>query len=151
MQRYRSGYNGPDSKSGVHASVPWVRIPPAAPTKNTLLSAKSVFFVYPSRRFGISSRVSVYIVKSGLRHSIVFCHKTAPFRNILFCFGKQIKAKPCISSTRRVVYHQFRKELYLIKPQKKYTPYGVMRYKGGKPPLMIYTLTRDDMPSLRLG
>ena len=31
MQRYRSGYNGPDSKSGVHESVPWVRIPPAAP------------------------------------------------------------------------------------------------------------------------
>ncbi len=33
MQRYRSGYNGPDSKSGVHESVPWVRIPPAAPKK----------------------------------------------------------------------------------------------------------------------
>ena len=31
MQRYRSGYNGPDSKSGVLATVPWVRIPPAAP------------------------------------------------------------------------------------------------------------------------
>lgn len=30
-QRYRSGYNGPDSKSGVPAMVPWVRIPPAAP------------------------------------------------------------------------------------------------------------------------
>ena len=37
-----------------------------APTKNTLLSTKSVFFVYPSRRLGISSRVSVYIVKGGL-------------------------------------------------------------------------------------
>ena len=33
MQRYRSGYNGPDSKSGVPARVPWVRIPPAAPAQ----------------------------------------------------------------------------------------------------------------------
>ena len=33
MQRYRSGYNGPDSKSGVLARVPWVRIPPAAPAQ----------------------------------------------------------------------------------------------------------------------
>ena len=29
--RYRSGYNGPDSKSGVPARVPWVRIPPCPP------------------------------------------------------------------------------------------------------------------------
>ena len=28
---YRSGYNGPDSKSGVPATVPWVRIPPTPP------------------------------------------------------------------------------------------------------------------------
>ena len=33
MQRYRSGYNGPDSKSGVPSRVPWVRIPPAAPAQ----------------------------------------------------------------------------------------------------------------------
>ena len=26
--------------------------------------------------------------------------------------------------------------------------FGVMRYKGGTPPLMIYTLTRGDMPLL---
>ena len=32
-ERYRSGYNGPDSKSGVPATVPWVRIPPAPPNK----------------------------------------------------------------------------------------------------------------------
>ena len=30
----------------------------------------------------------------------------------------------------------------------RYTPKGVMRYKGGVPPLMIYTLKRDDIPSL---
>ena len=42
--------------------------------------------------------------------------------------------------------------LYIIKPQKDFIhAYGMMRYKGGEPPLMIYTLTRDDMPSLRLG
>ena len=29
---YRSGYNGPDSKSGVPATVPWVRIPPTPPS-----------------------------------------------------------------------------------------------------------------------
>ena len=47
MQRYRSGYNGPDSKSGVHASVPWVRIPPAAPNKHRDFDTKSrcSFFV----------------------------------------------------------------------------------------------------------
>ena len=38
MQRYRSGYNGPDSKSGVLATVPWVRIPPAALRQNALNS-----------------------------------------------------------------------------------------------------------------
>lgn len=31
MERYRSGHNGPDSKSGVPLRVPWVRIPPAPP------------------------------------------------------------------------------------------------------------------------
>ena len=36
MERYRSGYNGPDSKSGVPATVPWVRIPPAPPLRNDL-------------------------------------------------------------------------------------------------------------------
>ena len=42
-----------------------VRFPYPAPTKNTLLADKSVFFVYPSRMLGISSRVSVYIIKGG--------------------------------------------------------------------------------------
>lgn len=35
------------------------------PTKTELLSTKSSVFVYPSRRFGISSRVSVYIITEG--------------------------------------------------------------------------------------
>ena len=39
MEWYRSGYNGPDSKSGVPATVPWVRIPPAPPEKSTLRRA----------------------------------------------------------------------------------------------------------------
>ena len=69
--------------------------------------------------------------------------------------------KACISSRRSRAYHQRKalhlinsagivshqhEVLYIIKPQKKYTPYGVMRYKGGKPPLMIYRLTADDIP-----
>ena len=33
MDRYRSGHNGPDSKSGSRASGSWVRIPPCPPTK----------------------------------------------------------------------------------------------------------------------
>ena len=31
MDRYRSGHNGPDSKSGSRASGSWVRIPPCPP------------------------------------------------------------------------------------------------------------------------
>ena len=42
-----------------------VRILHPLPTKNTLLSIKSVFFVYPSRRLGISSAVRWYITKNG--------------------------------------------------------------------------------------
>lgn len=34
---YRSGYNGPDPKSGVPATVPWVRIPPTPPAKEPIL------------------------------------------------------------------------------------------------------------------
>ena len=43
-----------------------VQLPPRAPTKNALLSIKSAFFVYPSRRLGISSAVRRYIVKNGV-------------------------------------------------------------------------------------
>ena len=51
---------------------------------------------------------------------------------------------------RSIVYHQFRKELHIIKTKSCisslrknfwYTPKGVMRYKGGVPPLTIYTHT----------
>ena len=41
--------------------------PPFA-KKNELLSTKSSFFFYPSRRLGISSRVSVYIIAVGAYH-----------------------------------------------------------------------------------
>ena len=37
---YRSGYNGPDSKSGVLVTVPWVRIPPTPPTKSSCFDTK---------------------------------------------------------------------------------------------------------------
>ena len=39
-----------------------LQIPPSAPTKKELLSTKSSFFVYPSRRLGISSDASRYII-----------------------------------------------------------------------------------------
>jgi hypothetical protein len=62
-----------------------------------------------------------------------------------------------VESMRSTQYHQFLGELHIIKTQVLYiiiakdflcTPKGVMRYKGGVPPLMIYTLTRDDIPLL---
>ena len=63
-----------------------------------------------------------------------------------------INTKCCISSARKGCISSSRKELYLIKPQERIcTADTVMRYKGGEPPLMIYRLTADDMPSLRLG
>ncbi len=50
---------------------------------------------------------------------------------------------------RSMVNYQFRKELHIIiaKDCLIHT-YGVIRYKGGVPPLMIYTLKRDDIPLL---
>ena len=48
-----------------------------------------------------------------------------------------IAPKARISSMRSVVYHQHG-VLHLIKPQEK-ARWRVMRYKGGTPPLMIYT------------
>ena len=41
-----------------------VRIPPTAPKKNELLSTKSSFFFYPSRRLGISSPHKVRCISS---------------------------------------------------------------------------------------
>ena len=35
--------------------------------------------------------------------------------------------------------------LYIIKPQENPAPKGLMRYKGGLPPLMIYTALRASM------
>ena len=57
---------------------------------------------------------------------------------------------------RSIVYHQFRKELHIINfvrscissSRQKCTPKGVMRYKCDLSHLMIYTLLRDDIPSL---
>ena len=53
---YRSGYNGPDSKSGVPATVPWVRIPPTPPNNiHPHLGMDVVFLLwvrFESRRLG---------------------------------------------------------------------------------------------------
>ena len=62
-------------------------------------------------------------------------------------------------SRRSLASHQH-EVLYLINSEgivshqaagERIHAFGMMRCKGGLPPLMIYTLTRDDMPSLRLG
>ena len=63
MGEFPSGQRGQTVNLLAMPSVVRIHLPP--PTKNTLLSTKSVFFVYPSRRLGISSRVSVYIIKGG--------------------------------------------------------------------------------------
>ena len=49
MDRYRSGHNGPDSKSGSHVSGSWVRIPPCPPMKNTAVQT-AVFFIAMDKR-----------------------------------------------------------------------------------------------------
>ena len=66
------------------------RVPSFTPTKNTLLSTKSVFFVYPSRRLGISSAVRRYIIKGGLPPLYI------------------ITAQPCISFLRLDEIQPFR-------------------------------------------
>ena len=45
-----------------------VQVPPTAPTKKELLSTKSSFFVYPSRRLGISSPREVRCISSRAAH-----------------------------------------------------------------------------------
>ena len=49
LDRYRSGHNGPDSKSGSLARGSWVRIPPCPPNKH--------------RDFDTKSRCSIYVPK----------------------------------------------------------------------------------------
>ena len=63
MDRYRSGYNGPDSKSGVPARVPWVRIPPCPPfLYEKLLKFGSFSYFY--RRFPLA-RCRIAALQSG--------------------------------------------------------------------------------------
>ncbi len=52
-----------------------------------------------------------------------------------------IKTKFCISSIPQELYIIIAKDYFIH-------TYGVMRYKGVKPPLMICTLMRDDIPLL---
>ncbi len=56
----------------------------------------------------------------------------------------EIKAKPCISSIPQGIASHQNEVLYIIKSQVN-TRYRVMRYKGGTPPLMIYTALRAVM------
>ena len=55
-----------------------------------------------------------------------------------------ITPKACISSKHSFGYHQ-NEVLYIIKPQENPAPKGLMRYKGGSPPLMIYAALRASM------
>jgi len=54
----------------------WVRILVPLPTKKELLATKSSFFVYPSRRLGISSRRS-RLYHQGRRAALVSHHASA--------------------------------------------------------------------------
>ena len=49
---YRSGYNGPDSKSGVPATVPWVRIPPTPPNKKPTHPGGLFIWIVTTERAG---------------------------------------------------------------------------------------------------
>ena len=60
-----------------------------------------------------------------------------------------ITPKACISSKRSFGYHQ-NEVLYIIKPQED-ARWRVMRYKGGSPPLMIYTSLRAAMTCQACG
>lgn len=59
---YRSGYNGPDSKSGVPATVPWVRIPPTPPENSVckrFLPFAGFFFFLHLWDFSVSSLLKI--------------------------------------------------------------------------------------------
>ena len=61
--------------------------------------------------------------------------------------GHKIKAEPCISSIPQgIAYHQ-NAVLHIIKPTEIHT-WRCDEIQHGKAVLMIYTLTRDDIPSL---
>ena len=49
-----------------------------------------------------------------------------------------------IINSEGIAYHQH-EVLHIIKPQENPAPKGLMRYKGGEPPLMIYTALRASM------
>ena len=54
-----------------------VRIQLPQPTKKELLSTKSSFFVYPSRRLGISSPREAWCISSRARCALVYHHAPA--------------------------------------------------------------------------
>ena len=60
LERYRSGYNGPDSKSGVPAMVPWVRIPPAPPTRRIVRESRkaAMFCGFLSAMYSFLRRIT---------------------------------------------------------------------------------------------
>ena len=63
MDRYRSGHNGPDSKSGSRASGSWVRIPPYPPHRRSKANFAPAFLCPNSinlrfRRLSVCSQSS---------------------------------------------------------------------------------------------
>ena len=73
MDRYRSGHNGPDSKSGSRASGSWVRIPPYPPKESSKLKGLLDFpfsriLIFPNS----CVRTAYFLVEN--RVQIRFCY-----------------------------------------------------------------------------
>ena len=64
LEKYSRGRRGAPAKGVGRATGARVQISPSPPTKKELLSTKSSFFVYPSRRLGISSPHKVRCISS---------------------------------------------------------------------------------------
>ena len=105
LEWYRSGYNGPDSKSGVPATVPWVRIPPTPPnTGSPRQGGLPVFYV------------------GGMR-SLSPQGKSHPLRQIpavpvrgaagVFSDGRKRKIPLPYTGAHKTVWHMFRKICWL--------------------------------------
>ena len=82
MEAYRSGHNEPDSKSGVPAKVPWVRIPPLPPlTSLSYAEALGRLFPCPSHTSGLNLRRHIKVSINVRR--CAECGMTQPYLNLL--------------------------------------------------------------------
>ena len=102
-----------DSKSSGSDTVR-VRPPPPAPEKKQLLSTKSCFFSYPSRRLGIS----LFTILQNTQFIVIDLRKFLFIGEfIISYFRRKIKAQALyIINSEGIAYHQH-EVLYIIKPQ----------------------------------